>query len=156
MEKTISRLAKRDEQCFCAAKLFSRPCPRWVISKHCQRTSERPLYPRKRTSPQTVVVSALCQKRIYSHLTARRKRDAGFAQRAGPSPRLSDERTYVRAHNRKHQDGPVRSHTGASDGRERSRKLPGSRERCRGDASSSLVQIQTRPDFLRTPLVARQ
>src|SRR5262249_23915816 len=26
MEKTISRLAKRDEQCFCAAKLFSRPC----------------------------------------------------------------------------------------------------------------------------------
>jgi hypothetical protein len=27
LEKTISRLAKWNEQCFCAAKVFSRPAP---------------------------------------------------------------------------------------------------------------------------------
>jgi len=33
-------------------------CPLWVISGHCRGTSECPLYPRKRTSPKPVVMSA--------------------------------------------------------------------------------------------------
>ena len=39
------------------------PCPLRVISGHCCRTFEGPLYPRKRTSPKALVMSAKCQKR---------------------------------------------------------------------------------------------
>jgi len=36
-------------------------CPLWVISRRRRRTSECPLYSRKRTSPRVVGMSAKCQ-----------------------------------------------------------------------------------------------
>jgi hypothetical protein len=47
----------------CAAGFRSCLCRRWVINGHRRCTSECPLYPEKRTSPNVVGTSAKCQKR---------------------------------------------------------------------------------------------
>ena len=39
--------------------------PLWVKSRHRRSADKCPLYPQKRTSPKTVVMSALCQKRTF-------------------------------------------------------------------------------------------
>src|SRR5262249_28004577 len=41
-------------------------CPLWVISGHCRRTSECPLYPQEQTSLSIFCMSALCQQRTSS------------------------------------------------------------------------------------------
>jgi hypothetical protein len=48
-----------------------RRCPLWVISRHCRRTCECPLYPQKRTSPRVLVMSAKCQKPSFAHSSQR-------------------------------------------------------------------------------------
>src|SRR6516225_4881812 len=40
---------------------LNRQCPLWVKSGHPVQETQCPLYPQKRTSPKTVVMSALCQ-----------------------------------------------------------------------------------------------
>ena len=45
---------------------LSRQCPLWVKSRHCPPTSQCPLYPRKRTSPKALVMSAKCHYRIHA------------------------------------------------------------------------------------------
>src|SRR5262249_16643751 len=41
-------------------------CPLWVKSRHRSTASQCPLYPRKRTLVERVVMSALCQKQTYA------------------------------------------------------------------------------------------
>ena len=48
-------------------------CPLWVISRYCRGTSECPLYPRKRTSRKTVVISAPHKLTLSLAATSRRK-----------------------------------------------------------------------------------
>jgi hypothetical protein len=58
--------------------------PHWVISRHCQRSSECPLHPRKRTSNKTVAMSAQCQKPTSSisieNLIGLRNQRGGYLQ----------------------------------------------------------------------------
>jgi hypothetical protein len=54
------RLTKWGSGAVCTAGILSRSCPLWVISGHCRRTSECPLYSRKRTSTGAVAMSAKC------------------------------------------------------------------------------------------------
>src|SRR5262249_56176999 len=52
-----------------------RQCPHWVKSRHRIASTPRPLYPQKRTSRNTVGMSALCQKRTsarYSIISSAR------------------------------------------------------------------------------------
>jgi hypothetical protein len=45
-------------------------CPLRIISRHCRRTFECPLYPRKQTSPSVVGTSAKCQQRTIAKTQA--------------------------------------------------------------------------------------
>src|SRR6516162_11276052 len=60
--KSISRSGERVNNAFCAAKVLSRPCLSWVISRHSPDLSGSPLYPQERTSESPTVMSALDQK----------------------------------------------------------------------------------------------
>src|SRR5215469_15037651 len=58
---------------FCSLSDIHRPrlkirtlCPQWVISRHCAVSVGCPLYPRKRTLPESVGMSALCQKQTLA------------------------------------------------------------------------------------------
>src|SRR5262249_35211991 len=52
----------------CCSVVTRCECPLWVISGHCRISARCPLYPRKRTSPNAIAMSAMCQKRTSSHL----------------------------------------------------------------------------------------
>ena len=50
----------------CNTAKSARRCPFWVKSGRDGSNLQCPLYPQKRTSLSTVVMSALCQKRTYA------------------------------------------------------------------------------------------
>src|SRR5262249_23699116 len=49
------------ETVFCVTANFGGECPLWVISRHCRRTSDCPLYPQEHTSLSIVGTSAWCR-----------------------------------------------------------------------------------------------
>ena len=79
------------QRSFCVPTILRTQCRLWVKSRHDALNSRCPLYPRKRTLAETVVMSALCQKRTSGKLSQR------CCQHSKAAGQVSNQRLCLRS-----------------------------------------------------------